>query len=85
MREELGSKVRYRLGKPVALYRGYFESRKIYIFAVMYEAEWISGAIKLSFEHDRCEWINPKTHRFRKKDFSSDEQYNAIQKYFKSL
>lgn len=85
VKEELGPEVRYTLGKPVMFYRGYFESRKIYIFAAVYEAEWISGDINLSFEHNRYEWINPKTCHLRKKDFSSDEQYDAFMKYFRSL
>ncbi len=85
VREELGPTVCYKLGNPVMHYRRYFRQRKIYIFAAMYEAEWISGGIKLSHEHARHEWINPKTYRFRKKDFFSAEEYAAITEHFKEI
>ncbi|MBI4137717.1 MAG: NUDIX hydrolase [Candidatus Sungbacteria bacterium] len=83
VREELGKTLKYKLGRPILFYRRWFAERRIYIFSMMYEADWISGDIKLSFEHNRYEWINPKTFRFRKKDFFSDEEYDAVMKYFK--
>ena len=60
IKEELGSKVKYKLGPPIFQFRRYFKSRDIWIFQTYYLAKYISGEIKLSREHTSYKWLNPK-------------------------
>jgi len=83
VREELGNKVKYKIGKIVFQHRRYYEPRKIYILVTVYEAKYLSGEIKLSFEHSNYEWINPKTYKFREKQFTCKEEYITFKEYFK--
>ena len=60
MREELGVKVRYKLGQPAVFMRHErLENGKIpvRIFALGYEAKYLGGKIKLSPRHPRMQWI----------------------------
>lgn len=84
VREELG-KIKYKLGKPVFHYRRFFSPRKLFIFITVYEAKYISGAIKLSEEHSSCQWLNPKKHKFRARDFWSREEYNEFMRYLSMM
>ncbi len=84
VREELGPQVKYRLGKPAFHLRVYFPKRKIYIFQAVYEAQYISGDIKISSEHSSYQWVNPTEYRFKKKDFADKEAYQVFHKYFSS-
>ena len=83
VKEEIGDKVKYKLGKVAFQYRRYFDLRKIYLFTTIYEAEYLSGEIEISLEHSSYQWINPKTYKFKEKEFSSKEGYLAVKEYFK--
>ena len=86
VREELGKTVKYKLGKPVFQFRRRFftkDKKKVQIFLTVYEAQFLSGTIKISFEHNGYCWINPKTYKFKEKDFSCREEYLAFKNYFK--
>lgn len=65
--EELGSAVRYNLGKPIVFMRhermeflpnGRKEKRRI--FAIGYRAKYLSGNIKLSSRHLEYKWVKLK-------------------------
>jgi len=85
VKEELGDKIKYQLGNSVFQYRRYNIEKKIYNLITVYEAKYISGPIKLSFEHIKYEWINPKQYKFKKKYFFTKEEYEAFKEYFKKL
>jgi len=61
MAEELGSSIRYGLGKPILLMRHqrleHSSNSTVRIFAVGYRATLLSGAIKLSSMHTESLWI----------------------------
>lgn len=84
VREELGSRVKYVLGKPVFTLRRWtmWNGEKTCIFCVFYDARFISGEIKLSSEHTAYEWIDPKNFRMKRSDFNHKEEYPAFKKYF---
>lgn len=77
VREELGVAVRYKIGRPVFQFRVYNRYKKIYIFKTVYEAEYISGKIRLSSEHNSYGWIDPKSYKFKRKDFTTEEEFLA--------
>ena len=53
------------------------------IFIVMFEAEYVSGEIVISDEHESLEWLDPKITKFKKEDFLSEEEFEALEDYFK--
>jgi len=55
------------------------------LFIVVYEAEYLSGKIKLSDEHSNYQWLNPKKFNFKEEHFYIKEEFSAFKKYFKSL
>lgn len=64
--EELGSDLKYELGEIKTTFR--VERKEagrggetVRIFAVGYEAKYLSGEIKLGDHHEKYEWINLKT------------------------
>lgn len=83
--EELGEEVKYTLGRPVFQFRRHFESKGLHIFITVYEAEYLSGEIKLSHEHTNYQWIDPKEFEFKEDDFFSSEEFIALKKYFENL
>lgn len=83
--EELGEAVKYKLGKPVFQFRRHFESKGLHIFLTVYEAEYLSGEIKLSSEHSDLQWINPKKVDLKEEQFFHKEEYLAFKKYFENL
>ena len=84
VREELGSAVKYILGKPAFTLKRWTMrgGKKMCIFCIFYEAEFRSGIIKLSSEHSSYEWIDPKTFKIKRADFAHKEEYPAFKKYF---
>lgn len=85
VREELGQKVRYVLGKPHFHLRRWtlWNGKKTCVFCVFYEAKWMSGEIRLSAEHSAYEWIDTKRfHTLKRVDFKHAEEYPALKKYF---
>lgn len=85
VKEELGGKVKYLLGEPILYSRRYLRKKEKHIFTVVHSAEYLSGEITLSPEHSSFQWINPKTYKFKEKEFISKEEYLAFKKYFNSL
>ena len=83
IKEELGNKIKYRIGNPAFQYRRYSAKKKIYNLLTVYEGKYVSGSVKLSSEHNAYEWINPKLYKFKEKDFSNKEEYKAFKEYFK--
>jgi 8-oxo-dGTP pyrophosphatase MutT (NUDIX family) len=83
IKEELGNKIRYKIGNIIFQHRRYAPKSKVYILATIYEAKYLSGKIKLSPEHSSYEWINPKTYKFRVKQFTCKEEYSAFKEYLK--
>ncbi|MFH0874007.1 MAG: NUDIX hydrolase [Candidatus Komeilibacteria bacterium] len=79
--EELGSKLKYRISKPTLIMRRWLKTGEA-IVHIYYEAEYISGDIKLSDEHRDLIWINPRTYRFKPGEFISREEYKSIKQYF---
>ncbi|MDO8471908.1 MAG: NUDIX domain-containing protein [bacterium] len=61
--EELGSAVNYELEstKPIAIGRHHYPSKKmqqeVYLFWVLFGAQYQSGAINLSNEHQSYQWV----------------------------
>lgn len=85
IKEELGEEVKYILGKPVFQYRVFLKERGWSIFLTIYEAEYLSGEIKLSDEHSDYKWVNPKNIYFKEENFFCNEEYLAFKKYFDGL
>ena len=83
--EELGEELKYKLGKPVFQFRRHFESKELHIFLTVYEADYLSGEIKLSTEHSNYQWINPRKVDLKEEDFFHKEEYLAFEKYFENL
>lgn len=86
IKEELGKNVRYKLGKPAFQFRRFFTKnrKKVSVFITVYEAEFLSGSIKLSFEHNGYAWISLKTLVPQQKDFSHKEEYLSFKQYLKT-
>ncbi len=83
VKEELGSDVKYKLGKPKVFFR---HERKeqllgeiVRIFAIGYEANYLSGEIQLGNHHDRYEWVNVKT--FKPEQYFIGGWLKGIQEY----
>ena len=83
--EELGEEIKYKLGKPVFQFRRHFESKGLHVFLTVYEAEYLSGEIKLSTEHSGLQWIAPRKVNFKEEQFFHKEEYLAFKKYFENL
>ena len=84
IREELGGRVKYKLGNPVFQFRRSTKTKGVCNFLTVYEAEYLGGDINLSFEHSNYEYINPTAYKFKKKDFFNREEYLAHLDYFKN-
>lgn len=68
IKEELGDKIKYKLGDPIVFMRherdeilisGQREKRRI--FAIGYLAEYIEGEINLGKNHEKYEWVSIKS------------------------
>ena len=79
--EELGSRLKYKIGRPAFQFRRFSYSRGVYAFNTVYEARYLSGKIKLSSEHSSYEWVDPKKYPFSRRDFFNTEEYNAFKEY----
>ncbi len=79
--EELGKDLEYKIGKPAMMFRRYFDNDELKVFVIVYEAEYISGEIKLSDEHSSMEWIEANKPELKKEDFFNEEEYQAFIDY----
>ena len=88
MNEEVGDKVKYKLGKPVVFFRherdevlasGNKEKRRI--FAVGYEAEYLGGEIQLGDCLKDYKWVVIKD--FKPEDYFIGGWLKGVQEYLK--
>lgn len=71
--EELGKNIRFKLGRPVVFMRhermellSDTKRQKKRIFAIGYQAKYLSGKIKLGSYVKKYKWINPQTFKATK-------------------
>jgi len=83
--EELGESVKYEILKPAFQYRRYDKFRKIYALMNAYEGRYLSGNIKLSSEHDKYEWVDPRRYNLKKQKFNNPEERVAFEAYFNNF
>lgn len=83
--EELGKDVKYKILGPALQYRRYNKFTKMYALITAYEAEYLSGKIKLSSEHNKYEWINPKEYNLKDKKINNNEERLAFEEYFREF
>ena len=84
VREELGQ-VKYKVLGPAIQYRRVNSVTKKRALITAYEAEYLSGKIKLSSEHSKYEWVDPKIFDFRGREFNNPEERKAFFDYFKKF
>lgn len=80
--EELGGEVRYTLGLPMLQFTRFLADQPEPVFIIVYEAQYLSGSIRLSDEHKHYAWIDPSRHSLTEKDFFSKEEYAFFVSYF---
>jgi 8-oxo-dGTP pyrophosphatase MutT (NUDIX family) len=81
--EELGKDVKYKIICPILQFRRYSSYGKRYVLTTVYRAEYLSGSVKLSLEHEKYEWIDPKKIDCAKRKFNNLEEKSALENYFK--
>ena len=84
MSEEVGSEVKYELGKPVVFFRherveASEGNPTVRIFAVGYQADWKEGEVKLSERHTEMLWVDPKT--FKPEDYFTGGWLKGVREY----
>ena len=85
IREELGGNVKYKILGPVIQYRRHNKFTRMYALITAYEAQYLSGKIKLSLEHNKYEWIDPKKYNLKNKKINNKEERLAFEEYFKKF
>jgi len=81
--EELGKDVKYKILGQTIQYRRYNKYTKMHALITAYEAKYLSGEIKLSAEHSKYEWADPKTYSLKDKKINNEEERLAFEDYFK--
>ncbi|MEI7580823.1 MAG: NUDIX hydrolase [bacterium] len=82
--EELGSEVRYTLGKPLFQFRRHIKAKGLHVFLTVYAAEFLSGEIVISDEHTGYQWIQARDVEWNEESFVSREEFQAFKEYFES-
>ena len=87
VREELGEDIKFRLGPILFVHHMGYDEDDGWVLNVVFDAEYISGDIKLSDEHISYEWVDRNLYKVPRKDFLPEDQekYEAFKKYFDSL
>ena len=87
VREELGEDIKFRLGPILFIHHIGQTKKEGWILNVVFDAEYISGDIKLSDEHISYEWVDRRLYEIPREDFLPEdhEKYEAFKKYFDSL
>jgi len=87
VREELGESVKFRLGPVLFMHHMGYTEEEGWVLNVVFDAEYISGDIKLSDEHRSYEWVDRKLYKIPREDFppKDQEKYETFKKYFDSL
>ena len=84
MLQEVGSDVKYEIGKPLLFLRHERVevapgSPTVRIFAIGYPAYWKEGDVKLSERHVEMFWADPKT--FRPEEYFTGGWLKGVQEY----
>jgi len=85
MKEEVGSNVKYKLGKPFIFMRHERKERTPHgtsqarIFAIGYEAKFLSGNVTLPSHHIQYEWMPIKT--FKPEKYFNDGWLDGVKTY----
>lgn len=84
MNEELGDELQYEIGKPLLFFRherveAAPGNPTVRIFAVGYQARWVSGEAKLSERHTEMLWADPQT--FKPEDYFKGGWLKGVQEY----
>jgi len=67
VREELGSSIKYKLGKLNSIFfrverqEHGLNGQKVRIFAIGYDAKYLGGEVDIGDHHDQMEWVDVKT------------------------
>ena len=87
VREELGEDVKFRLGSVLFVHRLGYTKEKEGIMNIVFDAEYLSGDIKLSNEHVSYEWVDGRSYEISRDDFYPEDQekYEAFKNHFNSL
>ena len=85
--EELGKDVKFRLGPILFINRIDRSKYERWVLHIVFDAEYISGDIKLSDEHTSYKWVDRRLYQISKKDFHAEDQekYETFKAYFDSL
>ena len=83
--EELGKDVKYKIFGPAFQYRRYNIYTKRYVLVTAYEAEYLSGKIKLSPEHNEYKWVDPEKYDLKEKKFNNKEERSVFEEYFRKF
>lgn len=84
MSQELGALVQYEIIKPITFFRherveAAPGNPTVRIFAVGYQASFLSGEVKLSGRHTEMLWVDPKT--FKPQDYFTGGWLKGVQEY----
>ncbi len=83
--EELGPDIRYSIEKPLFQFRRFRHDLKMPVLLTVYGGTYESGAITLSDEHEKYDWITKNDFNFPIEKFFSAEEFEAMNNYFKPL
>ncbi len=85
MNQEVGADLKYKLGKPIVFMRHerIEDSTKepARIFAIGYQATWISGEVKTSDRHTQVLWADQKT--FKPEDYFKRGWLKGVRDYMR--
>ena len=87
VREELGEDIKFRLGPILFIHHIGHTREEGWILNIVFDAEYVSGDIKLSEEHVSYEWVDGKSYEVSRDDFYPEDQekYEAFKNHFNSL
>jgi 8-oxo-dGTP pyrophosphatase MutT (NUDIX family) len=81
--EELGPEAKYEVGEPKVFFRVQRKEEstreQVRIFAVGYDAKYLSGEIKLGNHHDKMEWVN--INNFKPEEYFTGGWLSGVQEY----
>lgn len=88
IKEELGNKIKYRLGEPMVFMRHERKEQnplgrsKARIFAIGYQTSFLKGEIKLSTRHSEYKWVPMKS--FKPETCFTGGWLKGVKEYLKS-
>ncbi len=88
VREELGPNLKYELYQPKIFFRverqeANLNGETVRIFAVGYEAKYLSGDVVLGDHHDQMEWVDLKS--FIPQDYFTGGWLAGVQEYLQQM